>query len=189
MSEASLATTPFQLSDAGQFYELCKDSEIKLEFPNLRFENIQDAENYLENRIGEIEKSSLSFFKAIRIVFNGLEEFYTDKNNILIGFISLNRTGSFDQILAGGIEHTLRYAIKSEYRRKGLMTIALNLTLDAMYQDGYNILAATVKKENIPSLKVLEKCGFVMVRDSGLSLLYVKRIKMDEYEFNQTFNL
>lgn len=189
MNEPSLATTPFQLSDATQFFELYKDPDIRKEFPYMRFENIDDARQYLEHQIEETQSSRVSFFKAIRIVFNGLETVYTEKNNILVGFISLHKSGSFDQMLAGGFEQTLSYAIKSAFRRKGLMTTALKMTLDAMRQDGYNAVAAIVKKGNIPSIRVLEKCGFVMVRDSYISLMYVKRITMDEIEFYKVFDL
>jgi RimJ/RimL family protein N-acetyltransferase len=189
MSEPSLATTPFQLIDATQFFELSKDPDIRKEFPYMRFENVDDAKQYLEHQIEVTQSSRVSFFKAIRIVFNGLETVYTEKNNILVGFISLHKSGSFDQMLAGGFEQTLSYAIKSAYRRKGLMTIALNMTLDAMIQDGYNVIAAIVKKGNSPSIRVLEKCGFVMVRDSPISLMYAKRITMDENEFKRVFGL
>ncbi len=189
MSEPSLATTPFQLSDASQFFELSKDPDIRKEFPYMRFENFEDAKQYIEYQIEVTQSSRVSFFKAIRIVFNGLETIYTEKNNILVGFISLHKSGSFEQMLAGGFEQTLSYAIKSAFRRKGLMTIALNMTLDAMRQDGYNVVAAIVKHDNSPSIRVLEKCGFVMVRDAHISLMYVKRITMDEIEFNRVFGL
>jgi RimJ/RimL family protein N-acetyltransferase len=189
MNEPFLATTPFQLNDASQFFELSKDPDIRKEFPNMRFENIDDAKQYLEHQISITESSRISFFKAIRIIFNEQEANYTEKNNILIGFISLHKTGSFDQMLAGGFEQTLSYAIKSAFRRKGLMTIALNMTLDAMKQDGYNVIAAIVKQNNSPSIRVLEKCGFVMVRDSQISFMYVKRITMDENEFKRVFGL
>jgi RimJ/RimL family protein N-acetyltransferase len=189
MSEPSLATTPFQLSDAIQFFELSKDSDIRKEYPNMRFENVDEAKQYLEHQIEITKSSRVSFFKAIRIVFNGLENVYNEKNNILVGFVSLHKSGTFDQMLAGGFEQTLSYAIKSSFRCKGLMTTALNMTLDAMRQDGYNVLAAIVKRNNIPSIRVLEKCGFVMVRDSHISFLYMKRITMNENEFNKVFGL
>lgn len=189
MREPSLATTPFQVTDANQFFELSKDPEIRNEYPNMRFENIDEAKQYLQHQIEVTENSKLSFFKAIRIVFGGLESVYTEKNNILIGFISLHKSGASDKMLAGGFEQTLGYGVKSMYRRKGLMTTALNMTLDAMRQDGYNVVAAIVKKQNNPSVRVLEKCGFIMVRDSQISLLYVKRITMDENEFNRAFDL
>ena len=189
MSEPSLATTPFQLSDANQFLELSKDPDIRKEYPNMRFENVNDAKQYLEHQIEITKSSNVSFFKAIRIVFNGLETNYTERNNIIIGFISLHKTQGFEQMLAGGFEQTLSYAIKSTYRRKGLMTIALNMTLDAMEQDGYNVVAGIVKSHNIPSVRVLEKCGFLMVRDLSFTQFYVKRITMNEIEFNRVFDL
>jgi RimJ/RimL family protein N-acetyltransferase len=189
MNEPFLATTPFQIGDASQFFELSKDPNIKKEYPNMKFENIDYARHYLEHQIAKTESSRFSFFKAIRIIFNEKATIYTEKNNILIGFISLQKTGELDQMLAGGFEQSLSFAIKSAFRLKGLMTIALNMTLDAMKQDGYNVLPAIVKRNNPASIRVLEKCGFVMVRELPVSLLYIKRIKMAENEFNRVFGL
>ena len=116
MKEPSLATTPFKLTDAEQFFELTKDSEIKQEYPNMNFENIEEAKGYLEHQIDITQDSSVGFFKAIRIVFNGLENNYDETNNILIGFISVNKSGVSDQLFSGGFEQTLAYGIKSRYR-------------------------------------------------------------------------
>ena len=187
--EPSLATTPFQLTDANQFFELTKDADIMREYPNMRFDSVDEARNYLEHQIDITESARINFFKAIRIVFNGLESVYTEKNNIIIGFVSLHKTGGIDRIFSGGFEDTLNYAIKSNYRCKGLMTIALNMTLDAMLQDGYNLVAANVKKYNNPSIRVLEKSGFIKVKDYPISYLYARRIRMEENEFNEVFSL
>jgi RimJ/RimL family protein N-acetyltransferase len=189
MSEPSLATTPFQLSDAKQFFELTKDSEIKREYPNMNFDNLEEAEEYLKHQIEITQDSSVSFFKAIRIVFNGLENNYDEANNILIGFISVHKSGLSDQLFSGGFEQTLAYGIKSKFRGKGLMTLALSMTLEAMRQDGYNLIAALVKKENKPSIRVLEKNGFSLVNNFPLNHLFVKRITMNEIEFNNIFHL
>ena len=51
MSKSSLATTPFQMLDAAQFFELSKDTDIRIEFPKMRFENVDDAKKYLEDQI------------------------------------------------------------------------------------------------------------------------------------------
>ena len=189
MSEQSLATTPFQLSDANQLFELFKDSNIIKEFPFMKIENKSDVKQFLENQIEISKNSSTGFFKAIRIVFNGLESVYTEKNNIVIGFISLGKIDVFEQMLSGGFEQTLSFAVKSAYTGKGIMTMALNMNLDAMFQDRYNVIASIVKRNNKASIRVLEKCGFTMVRDSHLSLLYVKRITMNENEFKRVFEL
>lgn len=190
MNEPFLATTPFQVSDVNQFFELSQDPDIWKEFPNMRFENIEEAKDYLEYQIEITKRSGVTFFKAIRIIFSGLKSEYTEKNNLLVGFISLHESaGSFDQILAGGFEQTLSYAIKSNYRRKGLMTIALNMTIDAMKQDGYNLVAAIVHQSNEPSIRVLQKCDFEFIRNTHFSSLYVKRISMSKKEFNSIFDL
>lgn len=189
MNEPSLGTTPFHLSDAAQFFELSKDVDIRKEFPNMRFENIDDARQYIEHQM-EVQKTSrTAFFKAIRIIFGQDTGIYTDKNSILIGFISLHKSGAFETMLAGGFKETLSYAIKSNFRKKGLMTIALNMTLGAMREDEYNLVAAIVKPHNASSIQVLEKCGFDLITENAINSFYVKRITMNEIEYKQIFNL
>lgn len=189
MNEPSLGTTPFHLSDATQFFELSKDLDIRKEFPNMRFESIDDAKQYIEHQLQIRETSQTAFFKAIRIIFGEDTGIYTDKNSILIGFISLHKSGSFETMLAGGFKETLSYAIKSNFRKKGLMTLALNMTLGAMREDGYNVVAAIVKPNNDSSIRVLEKCGFDLITDNVINLFYVNRITMNEIEYKQIFNL
>ena len=187
MHDPSLGTTPFYLSDASQFFELSKDTDIRNEYPNMRFDNELDARIYIEHQFKIQETSRTSFFKAIRIIFGNDTGNYTDKNSILIGFISLHTTNDFEISLAGGFKETLSYGIKSNYRNKGLMSIALKMTLDAMNEDGYNVVAAIVKNGNTPSSRVLEKSGFDLISENAISSFYVKRITMNEDEYNQVF--
>jgi len=189
MNEPSLGTTPFHLSDAKQFFELSKDIDIRKEFPYMRFENIDDAKQYIEHQMQIKETSRTAFFKAIRIIFGKDTGNYTDKNSILIGFISLHKSGAFETMLAGGFKETLSYAIISNFRNKGLMTLALNMTLGAMKVDEYNLVATIVKPHNAPSIRVLEKCGFDLVTENVITSFFVKRITMNEIEYKQIFNL
>ena len=189
MTETSLGTTPFYLSDSSQFFELSKDIDIRSEFPNMRFQNVEDANQYIEHQKQIQETSRTAFFKAIRIIFGEDTGVYTETNSILIGFISLHSSGAFESMLAGGIKETLSYAIKSNFRKKGLMTTALNMTLEAMTEDRYNIVASIVKPHNKASIRVLEKCGFDLISQNVITSFYVKRITMNEFEYKQIFNV
>ncbi len=184
-----LITTTIQLSDAYAFLELAKDEEIMSEFPNMRFKDINEAQEYLNQQIEINNVSEKNFFRAIRIIFDTDTGEYTDSNSILIGFISLHDVGTMDSLLTGGFHQNLSYAIKQQYRRKGLMTRALNLTLNAMIENGYNLVPALVKPNNIPSEKVLLKCGFDKVNSTPMGNTYVKRLCMDEYRYRITFGL
>jgi len=190
MAKSFLMTTPANLTDAEQFFQLLTEPEVKKEFPHMRFNNIEDARHYLKGQIDNTQSVSPNFFKAIRIVFDEGAEIYTDSNSIFIGFICLSHTGTADYLFSGGFKQTLSYAIKSSYTGKGLMTIALEMILDAMAQDGYNYVAARVKLHNLRSEKVLQKCGFDKISkgENRNGFTYVKRLAMNENEYNQMFN-
>lgn len=189
MNEPFLGTTPVHINDAEQFFELSNDTDIRTEFVNMRFNNVDEARGYLQYQINVTENSEKNFFKATRIIFDGNAKVYTEANSLFIGFISLHDTGLMDSMLTGGFQQNLSYAIKSSFRGKGLMTIALNMTLEAMREDGYNFVPALVKTNNIASEKVLRKCSFDKVRETSVGSTYVRRLTMNEYEYKKIFGL
>ncbi len=189
--EPFLATTPAKMSDSKSFFNLIQDKEIRKEFVSLReISTIEQATLYLDGQIrSHFNLDNKNFFKLIRIVFSEDTESYNDTNSILVGFISLHDAGMMDQLLTGGFNQNLSFAIISQYRNKGIMTTALNMTLDAMYADTYNLVPALVKPENIESAKVLKKCGFDEVSKSPMGSLFVRRLTMDEFQYKKIFGL
>jgi RimJ/RimL family protein N-acetyltransferase len=185
-----IATTPAKMSDAESFFDLICDKDIRKEFAGFRrIETIEEATVYLEGFIKIHYSKSGNFFKVIRIVFDENTESYDDTNSLLIGFIALLDSGVMDHILTGGFRQNLSFAIKSEYRNKGFMTIALELTLEAMFADTYNLVPALVLPGNFRSARVLEKCGFDKVSQSSSGDLFVKRLLMDETHYKEILGL
>ncbi|MEO7046944.1 MAG: GNAT family N-acetyltransferase [Ferruginibacter sp.] len=189
MPNIILETTPAQIGDADQFFEIFKDTDIRNIFHNLRFNSVEEVKQYLKFQINDTTTSRLSFFKSIRISFTPNIESYTCHNSILIGFICNHEASSGEFLASGGLQQNISFAISSLYRGKGFMTNALDMTLDAMIQDGFNFVPALVKSWNKSSIRVLEKCGFDKVRHTQMGLMYAKRLTMDEIEYKKIFNL
>lgn len=61
----------------------------------------------------------------------------------------------------------------SEYRNKGIMTAELKKYLKLCKKWGHNRLIANVKKDNTPSIRVLEKNNFIKMTEIRDSLVYV----------------
>ena len=56
------------------------------------------------------------------------------------------------------------YVIGKKWWNQGIMTEACKQLIEILFEDGYkNILIKSVK-ENIGSIKVIEKCGFKLVK-------------------------
>ena len=65
----------------------------------------------------------------------------------------------------------------------------MEMTLERLYQLEYNIVSAYVKPDNIGSEKVLEKCGFDLVKHDFLGKTYVKALKIDMDDYRSAFGL
>lgn len=179
-----LVNTPPQISDAYFFVEMSRDRAILDEFTQFNFDSLLHAEEYLRHRL---ENSSTKYFlKVIRIAFAEDIDIYTEDNSIPIGFISMNWSSLGEEIALMGLQNHISFAMIENYRGKGLMTKAMIMLLDAMLTDGYNMVPS-ITKNNIPSERVLIKCGFQKARSTPLGNIFVKRLKMDETKFNSAF--
>ncbi|MBQ7336198.1 MAG: GNAT family N-acetyltransferase [Clostridia bacterium] len=72
----------------------------------------------------------------------------------VVGYVSLYQHN--DYIISAGPE------IFSEYRRKGYAYAALRQAYDYAKSRGYKIATAQVRKNNIASIKLHEKLGFIL---------------------------
>jgi RimJ/RimL family protein N-acetyltransferase len=186
--EPILANTPIKISDSASFFQLIQDKDIRQEFINLRSINsVEEAQTFLKHQVENT--STKRFFKAIRIGFNEDADSWTSDNSILIGFISLHDAGLMDSFLTGGFHQNLSFAIETQYGNRGIMTTSLNMLLQAMIADEYNVVPALVKPNNAASEKVLIKCGFDKVRESPMGTLYVRRLTMNEFEYKKAMSL
>ena len=176
--------------DYHSFCELIKDKEIFKRFELFQNKPLDWCEKYINNWI-QINKQgeSLRWMKLIKIAESkNADEYYTDKNSTLIGFILHNDAGALE-VGISGFKMLLNYGIIQKYRGKGIMTMALKLRLQRLYELKYNIISAYIEADNLESRKVLLKCGFNKVSDNDLGESYVKRIYMDESTFRKEFNL
>ena len=168
-------TTP-QLFDFKEYHSLIIQSDWQNEFINMKGQSIIETKKEISDWVlkkNELFPSILRFIK------------YNDK---LIGFIA-NTPAGYDDELKSGFKMLLNYAISKEYESRGVMSTALNLFLQEMYDFEFNIVSAFVKPGNIGSERVLEKNGFDLVRDHGLGKSYVKALKIDMTKYKQAFGL
>jgi len=93
-----------------------------------------------------------------------------------IGSVAFMNSPEKDPDKVGLIE--IGYSVKEEYRSQGYMTEAVNAMCDwALAQPKVYGMIAGVKDDNPASIRVLEKCGFVMTDHSdALSLQVWKKI-------------
>ena len=106
----------------------------------------------------------------------------------MIGFISLNEAGPSDALYSG-FKVLLNFGIMQQFRGKGLMTMALKMRLQRLYELEYNIAAAFISGSNPESEKVLTKCGFDKIRDTDVGKSYVKRLYIDEQRYKTAFGI
>ena len=81
----------------------------------------------------------------------------------LIGFI--NEVESKDAAIEIG------YVIAPEYQRQGYMSKALELYMQELNKQGYKMIIAGAFKENVPSIKVMERCGMKKI-DKEEDIMY-----------------
>lgn len=66
-------------------------------------------------------------------------------------------------------EVEIGYGVNSEYQNRGLMTEALHVVCRwALGQPGVLAVVAETEKANLPSQRVLEKTGFVLLREAEI---------------------
>ena len=65
----------------------------------------------------------------------------------------------------------------------------MEMTMERLYQLEFNIVSAYVKPNNVGSERVLEKCGFDLVRDDIFGKTYVKALKIDLHDYRDAFGL
>ncbi len=76
--------------------------------------------------------------------------------NLSLQFDSYRWYQDEDRLLNGH----LGYGIVKEFRNKGLGTLLLSLGLDLIKKENINKVFCYIEKENIPSIKVAQRCGF-----------------------------
>ena len=61
------------------------------------------------------------------------------------------------------------------YRRKGLASEAINSMMDRMQQEGITVFFAEIHKDNIASIRTIEKLGYICSTIAGDFIIFHKR--------------
>jgi RimJ/RimL family protein N-acetyltransferase len=181
-----LLTEP-KLYDTYQFYyNILNDYAIVNEFVNYRGFTLDRAKAHISEYIKLNAENSVNWLTFIKLTDKvSPNDIYDETNSQLIGFINSSKSRGYEKDVTG-INDLLNFGIIENYRKRGLMTIALKMKLERLYELGFNFVAAFVKGNNFGSEKVLEKCGFDKIQDSPFHSLYTKRIKMDEERYKES---
>ncbi|MFM9874310.1 MAG: GNAT family N-acetyltransferase [Fimbriimonadaceae bacterium] len=97
-------------------------------------------------------------------------------NQICLGFVGLTHPG-------GQVLPEIKYVIKKPYSSRGLATEVVSaLTNHSKEEWQINKIIATVDPENKPSMRILEKCGYVrqpdiINEDSSITALFQYQTK------------
>ena len=167
-----IITNPKQ-HDCNSLFMLTQDTDIRSEFSNLNFLSIQNVKHYIQYWDEINNRNELEFLRLIKYsnLNVGQTSTWHDSNSMLLGFISNNDYVSYYT----NCKTTLNYAVSSKYRNRGILTHALNMTIERMKSEGYNFAAAYVKHNNIPSIRVLEKCDFQKDKENPFGITYIKQ--------------
>ena len=76
----------------------------------------------------------------------------------------------------------LQYEVDAEYRNQGVMSHELPLFLQECKTKGFNQILAMVKKDNLPSIKLLEKNGFVEFKIINDTITYIIDLRVNKEE-------
>lgn len=141
----------FTNNDLMLFYNIAHDQKIKDYVPNSYPEDLQEAYEILE-----------TYIKG-----DCINDFYLliEKQNEMIGAIIAVRTIS--RIL------DVSTIISKQYRGQGIMTKMLNAFINWLKNStDYEKLSFAIKKDNIPSIRQVEKCNAVLKKDIEDDYIY-----------------
>lgn len=131
--------------DLDDVYQYASDSKVSFYLTWPKHKNIEETKIILE----KFKKEEHNFAIVLK------------SENKVIGSISLfdDRESSKDFLNKKSTE--VGYLLNSNYQNRGIMVDVLSLLIEKIGETKiYDVIMATVVKENIRSIKVLEKCGF-----------------------------
>ncbi len=162
--------------DYKSFYNLVCEDDWQKEFLSFRGMTVDDVKEYVNYWIENKENNFPQFLRMIKLTLDEHAVSYNELNSHLIGFVALNETEMGDRMLSG-LHYSLSFGIGKKYYGKGIMTNALEMTIERLYDLGYNNIPAIVKETNKASEKVLQKCGFKLLRHESVLKSYVLKFQ------------
>lgn len=182
-----IVTDPI-LEDYIAFHKLISEPKFQSEFINYRNQTIEATKQEINFWVKNSQKVFPSFFRVIRLTPHDNLSSYTRDNSFLIGFISNIQADQTDQLYSG-FKMLINFGITEEYEGKGIMTMALEMTLEKLYEMKFSIVSAFVKPSNIASEKVLIKCGFDLLNSDLRGKTFVKALMIDKDEYKNSFGI
>ena len=95
-------------------------------------------------------------------LFNRFIKLSNDENRFVYGIYLNNKLiGLINDVQINNDEIQLGYVISPIYKNNGYATEALSNCITILFDIGYNVIKAGAFKENITSIKVIEKCNMI----------------------------
>jgi RimJ/RimL family protein N-acetyltransferase len=182
-----LITDPIS-EDYLQYHDLITQPHIQKEFLNFRNQKLTETKEEIDYWVNNHGVTLPHFLRFLKLTNNSSAVSWNASNSNIIGFIANLQAGPIEE-LHSGFNSLINFGISEEFQGKGMMSIALNMTISRLIEMEFNISTAFVKPHNIASAKVLEKCGYDIVRQSPLGTSYARALKIDLDYYKQSFNL
>ena len=143
-----LLLRPWRLDDAsGMFYGWANDPEVTKYMTWNPHQNIEETRSLLKLWLNEYESDPSRINCAIIL----------KENNELIGGIDVVSYLKDDN----GVTPVIGYDISRKYWNKGYASEATKKMIEYLFSIGYKQIRIDAMKENIASIRVIEKCGGV----------------------------
>ena len=133
-----LIIQPYNDNDEFDMIDLLTNKTIKESYIIPDFKTIDESRDYFK-KLQTYSNSTLHYERGI---------YY---NRQLIGFV--NDVDIMDEIIEIG------YVIHPKYHNQGFASEALNAIIDDLFHQGYHKIICCAFETNIPSFRVMEKCG------------------------------
>ena len=164
-----LSIVDLRMDMAGDIQKNSLDEDNRQFLPDEVFNTLQEARETLDFLITRYEKNIDPFVYAVIL----------NNNKTLIGHVQAIKIDD------GNWE--IGYHIAKKYRNKGYATEALQVFIPKIMKDlNINELYGITLKENAPSIKVLEKCGFKKIF-TGLNDYLGKKKEIIKYCYTNQY--
>ncbi|PEK41598.1 GNAT family N-acetyltransferase [Bacillus toyonensis] len=148
----------FTMKDAESIYKISNQPEIEKFLPDWKSTKEQRV-NWIINDEIPANKAFLEAVKTMNNIDNHMLKLgiFKQATNEFIGWCC---TGIKEELPSPNRE--IMYAISSEYQNNGYATKATKGLIDYLFKKtNVNVLNAIALIKNVPSNKVIEKCGFI----------------------------
>lgn len=162
---ARLTLRPVTLNDFKVSHQLLSDPDVML-FSLKGPYSEQQTTDFINHCIQQTKKDKPTLLAVI-----------DRETNLFIGYC-----GFYIQKINGVEEVELGYRLSKQHWGKGLATEAAQaVKAHALKEMGLTRLISIIEKENVASIRVAEKNGFILEKE----MLYNKKIRVQIYAFNK----